>query len=138
VTKAIPALIGSAVIYALGMVGGTVWFNLFTWFVEGANLSFSQTWERISANPMFFLPGFGIWAGSYWLGGLVAARLSATQPYFAALIASVLSMAYTAILQMSPTSDVHAGLLDLIGMYLLPVPCALLGARWQIRRARNG
>jgi hypothetical protein len=137
-TNLFPALVGSAVSFAFSAICGTASFNLFTWLESGTKFNFSQALAQTTHYPVVYFIGLGLGAIGGVLGGYVASRVSKRQPYLAALSAGIFSMLWSVVMYASPVNDSHIEIYAVLSSFILPVPLALLGARWHARHPANG
>lgn len=133
-----PALVGSAVSFAFGAICGSASFNLFTWLESGNRFNFSQALAQTTQYPAFYFVGMGLGAIGGILGGYVASRVSIRQPYLAALSAAMFSMLWSVVMYASPVNDTHLEIFGVLSSFVLPIPLALIGARWHARQSTAG
>lgn len=133
-----PALVGSAVSFAFSAISGTASFNLFTWLESGTKFNFSQALDQITHYPMVYFVGMVLGAIGGVLGGYVASRVSKRQPYLAALNAGIFSMLWSVVMYASPVNESRLNIYAVLSSFILPVPLALLGARWHARQPTDG
>lgn len=70
--------------------------------------------------------------------GYVAAMLSGRAAYLHATVAGSLVLVYSALLYLTPVSEVKLDPFTFILYFLVPIPAALVGAHYQSRGAPGG
>ncbi len=130
----LPAFLGACVTVALAAVSSTVLFNLLAWVEAGSGLTFEQAYTAVPRFPFYGILSIGLAVASNVGGGWIAAKLSAYQPYLNSLISGFIVLGWATLMMASPLQQGGLGLLTLVQLFLLPIPCAIVGAHLFLRQ----
>jgi hypothetical protein len=130
----LPSLLGASCSIAFGAFSGTALFNLFAWLRAGDGLSFSQASSAASSSPVYTVLSIGLVITAGILGGMAAAKLSTHRRYLNAFMSAAIFLVWSLVLFASPLTEAKVEVLSLVEAFVLPIPCALMGAylfaRW--------
>jgi len=123
-----PSLLGAASSIAFGAFSGTALFNLFTWLEGGNEVSVFDAASVAGSSPIYAVLSVTLIIMAGVLGGMAAAKLSGRGPYVNALTSALFVLVWSLVLIASPVSAATVEVMTLVEGFVLPVPCALLGA----------
>ncbi|MCZ8294021.1 MAG: hypothetical protein O9312_10950 [Hylemonella sp.] len=131
-------LLGAATSIAFGAVLGSLMFNILVRVALGSGAPFSEAYAAVPTTAGYSAFAVCLAIAANFGAGYVSAMLSGRKRYLHAVAAGSLVLVYSALLYLTPVSEVKLDALSFILSFLVPIPAVLLGAHYQSRGEAGG